>query len=318
MNSTAKLSNSVDVLLGPGADRDFAPLASAKIRRKVHFAHFIYTVRTGFQQKVAMPLERALLRQWMRQGVGARRIEALGLPRLAVEEFLGADALTLRLNPRELIRITAYDHRRIEKSPTSTVFVWDGNWDRRRGDLRIGTRYRFISEIDQHRDQLENTERYQTLLAELNSGKPFASHNEGILLDTPERIRRYLQIYVNFLDNMAENGFDESRPKDELGVAITRDGHILKINKGLHRLAMAQRLGLSSVPVRVRAIHREWWQAVTCGTTGAEALARVRDALPACTPEKYAGPLDPEPSGDHLPDDFWPAPYGRHATLGQS
>src|SRR3546814_17284622 len=76
------------------------------------------------------------------------------------------------------------------------------------------------------------------------------------LLNTPEKIRDYLRVYIGFLDDMALNGFDPSRGKDPLGVAIKRKGRILKINRGLHRLAMALRLGLLSIPVRVRCVHR--------------------------------------------------------------
>ena len=58
---------------------------------------------------------------------------------------------------------------------------------------------------------------------------------------------------------------------------------------------MAQRLGLPSVPVSVKAVHREWWETVTQGATGQEALNRVRAALADCLPEIESGPLDPEP-----------------------
>lgn len=83
------------------------------------------------------------------------------------------------------------------------------------------------------------------------------------------------------------------RGKDTLDVAVTREGRLLKINRGLHRLAMAQYLGLSSVPVTVKAVHREWWQAITQGAQGTEVLRRVVAALADCEPEHASGPLDP-------------------------
>lgn len=94
------------------------------------------------------------------------------------------------------------------------------------------------------------------------------------------------------VDDMAEHGFNAGRGKDPLGVAISREGKILKVNKGLHRLAMAQHLGLPSVPVQVCHIHRDWWNKITAGTTGEEALLKMQKALSSCTPEESSGPLD--------------------------
>ena len=76
----------------------------------------------------------------------------------------------------------------------------------------------------------------------IEQGNPWESYQQGVFLDTPEKIIEYLRIYLGFLDDMARDGFDPKRGKDALGVVISRDGRILKINRGLHRLAMAQRL----------------------------------------------------------------------------
>lgn len=76
-------------------------------------------------------------------------------------------------------------------------------------------------------------------------------------------------------------------------MAVSREGRLIKLNRGLHRLAMAQYLGLPTIPVKVKAVHRDWWQGVTRGVRGAEALARVAAALPRCAPETAPGALDP-------------------------
>src|SRR3546814_10793057 len=89
---------------------------------------------------------------------------------------------------------------------------------------------------------------------------------------------------------MALNGFDPSRGKDPLGVAIKRKGRILKINRGLHRLAMAQRLGLLSIPVRVRCVHRLWWDRVTQGTTGEAALEKCAWRCTSACPSNLPAP----------------------------
>ncbi|WP_192813919.1 hypothetical protein [Halomonas smyrnensis] len=201
--------------------------------------------------------------------------------------------MTLEVSPRELIQ--SADWRGYDKRlrPSSSSFLWDGEWDLRRGDLRFSSRYRFISDLDEHRDDLQQSESFAKYAALLKAGKPWSSHQQGVLLDSEERILMYLRVYLSFLDDMAVRGFDGGRGKDKLGVAVSREGRLIKINRGLHRLAMAQRLGLSSVPVRVMAVHREWWYQVVRGAIGKEALDRVALALQQCVPEFQAGQLDP-------------------------
>lgn len=220
-----------------------------------------------------------------------------------VESELG-DALTLEVDPRALIR--DFNAKGVGgRKPSSSAFIWDGDWDLSRGDLRRGSRYRFISDLDIHRDDLTRTERFRQYQSRLVAGHPWSSYQQGILLDSEEKILAYLATYLGFLDDMAAHGFDAERGKDELGVAVTREGRLLKINRGLHRLAMAQRLGLPRVPVRVRAVHRQWWETVTRGGRGETALARLRRALPGCVPESDPGALNPAPD---LGPIVWPAP----------
>lgn len=298
-------SPSTPGILGPGADKALAPLTAPEMRQRVLVAHLTERFRQATQEKLGLPLGRVLLNLWLRNIPGEQKIEEWGLPRHVIEEQLGVEALTLHVDPRQLIRIAVHARRSVEKRPSSLAFIWEGSWDLRREDLRVGTRYRFISEIDENRDSLQDTERYKKLLRYIERGRPWASHQQGVLLDTPEKIADYLRVYLHYLDDMALNGYDASRGKDPIGVVISREGRILKANRGLHRLAMAQRLGLPSIPVQVRHIHREWWDKIRQGTTGHEALERLRLALLTCTPETNPGPLDEDPEIE-FPADFWP------------
>lgn len=280
------------VPMAPAGDPAFAPLYDSRMRWPIRRARLQVAVKEGFQSGVGLPLERMLFRVWKHGLPGAAPVERRGLPRRVIERELGS-ALVLRVDPRDLIRITDWRGRARRSRPSSSAFLWEGDWDLRRGDLRHGSRYRFISDLDRHRDDLRATERFRELKARLDDGRPWASHQQGILLDSEERILTYLRVYLSFLDDMAAHGFDDDRGKDALGVAVSRDGRLIKINRGLHRLAMAQRLGLDSVPVSVKAVHRAWWERVTAGTTGLAALERLKEALADCTPETEPGPLDP-------------------------
>lgn len=289
--------------MAPAGDPAFAPLYDPRMHWPIRRARLQVAAREWFQAAIGMPVERQLLWWWLAGYPGAEALERRGLPRRAIEHYLG-DALIVHVDPRALIRSTdwrGYPHKR---RPSSSAFIWDGEWDLRRGDLRFGSRYRFISELDEHRDDLTRTERFAKLAARLDSGRPWSSHQQGVLLDSRERVLTYLRAYLGFLDDMAVNGFDDSRGKDELGVAVSREGRLLKINRGLHRLAMAQRLGLPSVPVRVRAVHSEWWRRTVGEAKGRAALERVSTALQDCVPESQPGELDPA----EWPDAFeWPA-----------
>ena len=309
MNTTSEDESAVRsakgrVLTGPKADKALNQLASPKIRRRVLVARLADAVQTSTQRHLGVPAGHVLLGCWLRGLPGARTVERTGLPRHALEEHVGAQALTLQVDPRALVRIVAFRPRKVEKRPSSLAFIWDGQWDLRREDVRLDT-YEFIRDIDENRDHLDRTAFFREMMAQIEQGRPWSSHRKGILLDTPEKIRTYLRVYIGYLDDMAIKGYVASMTHDHLGVAISREGRILKVNRGLHRLAMAQRVGLPRIPVRVRAVHRAWWNRVTEGASGQLALERMCDALKACVPEQAPGPMD-EQASPPLSEDFWP------------
>lgn len=294
-------------VLGPQADPAFARIAAPEIRNRVRLAHIAHRIRTFIQNYVGLPLGKLLLHIWLHDWPGARLIEKKGLPRHNIISLIGQESLVVHINPRDLVQFAETSPTPDIKRPPSVSFIWDGDWDLRRSDLRIDYWIAHMRDLDENRNHLERTQKYQALMDDLKAGKPFRSHQEGIYLDTPERILDYLSVYLGFLDNMAEHGYDTRRAKDGLGVVISREGRILKINRGLHRLAMAQWLGLPAIPVHVQHVHRQWWERVTHGTTGKAALQRITAALQECKPEAESGPLTEHPPAD-IPDDFWPTP----------
>ncbi|WP_280565242.1 hypothetical protein [Chromohalobacter sp. 48-RD10] len=274
----------------PAGDPAFAPLEDPRMYWPVQRARVAKTVREG-AQSLGVPVELCLLDLWKHALPGAAWVERIGLPRRAVELTLG-DQLILHVNPNELIRGTSWGGWPHKHRPTSSAFIWDGEWNLRRGDLRQGSRAHFIADIDANRDDLSQSEAFAKYMARLKAGKPWSSHQQGILLDSEARILTFLKVYLSFMDDMAIRGFDSTRGKDMLGVAVTREGRLLKINRGLHRLAIAQHIGLPTVPVVVKAVHRQWWARVTQDTRGRDALTSMCEGLVACTPETASGALD--------------------------
>jgi hypothetical protein len=275
------------------------------MRGAMRRAQRIEALRAWCEQHLVLPFTRQWLARWLKNRSRHSGLERRGLPRHAVEDVVGQEALTVWVNPRELVRDVNFGrdkHRR----PSSNAFIWDGEWDLRRGAFRFGARSRMMRDLIEHGDDLTQTERYQHLKALLDAGKPWSSPRDGLLLDSETRILGYLQCYRGYLQDMAKHGFRQGVTKDEMGVAVTRDGRLLKINRGLHRLAMAQQVGVPSVPVVIKAVHREYWDKVTSGVEGNEALRRLTEALQDCRPEADAGPLDPKSYPSVSVKDGWP------------
>ncbi len=300
-------------ITGPQADPAFRPLAAPEVRHRAMLAHVTHHLREGLDALIGRPMGAALLQVWHRNWPGAATVERLGLPRHNLERLLGRPALTLHLNPRELVQFAEHDPDRRKKRPSSLAFIWEGDWDLRRSDLRRDYWLGHMRDLDENRHHLERTRKYQELMDRAAAGRPWQSHREGLYLDSHERILAFLQLYLDFMDNMARHGYDENRAKDPLGVVISREGRVLKINRGLHRLGMAQWLGLPSIPVQVQHVHRLWWLQITEGRRGPDALERMCAALRECVPEQAHGPLSAgEP---FVPDaDFWPAPQHEQAS----
>ncbi|MDW7749000.1 hypothetical protein [Halomonas sp.] len=213
----------------------------------VQRARLQWAVRDAFQSFVGIPLERLLFNAWKNGLPGAAQVERLGLSRRVIERELGS-GLVVRVNPRQLIRSTHWRGVPKHRRPSATAFIWDGRWDLRRGDLRQGSRYRFISDLDTHRHDLTGSEAFRYYQAQLAAGRPWRSHQKGVLLDSDARILAYLGVYLSFMDDMAARGFDAWRGKDALGVAVTRRCLSSLLEPGIRRLLIADRVEPAGLP----------------------------------------------------------------------
>ena len=294
-------------LAGLNADPAFHAIAAPELQHRVRLSHAVEQIKMFSQRHIGLPLGAIALAIWRHRYPGADRVERFGLPCHTIRDTLGTSALTVEVDPRQLVQVAELPRRSSKEHPSTLAFIWDGDWDLRRTDLRGAFWIDYMRDLDQNRDHLERTYMFQKHMAALQAGKPKRLHREGVLLNTPERIIEYLKVYLGFLDTMATEGYQNDRPNTGIGVLVTREGRLLKTRQGMHRTAMAQWVGLPRIPVEVRHIHRTWWNKVTAGTTGQEALDRMVQALSECTPEMHPGPADPEPPFI-MPDDFWPAP----------
>lgn len=274
--------------LTPTGEAVHPPLYDPRLRRKMLTSRLAYQAKMAFQRTLGRPVEDRLFHRWQTRRDRRHALEAQGLPRRSVEASLG-ERLNLEIEPRRLVRGFSFPAGfpdRLQRRKASNLFLWDGDWDLPRHYLADSERTHFIQDLWRHRLAPEHSATFQTLETQRRQGNPLRSHHRGLLLDSRERILEYLHLYLVYMEDMACFGFDAHAGKDRLGVAIDRHGNLIKINKGLHRLAMAQVLGLPRVSVRVRSVHRQWWDALTEGAGGDEALERLAQALPDLTPAR--------------------------------
>ena len=266
----------------PADPRLFDPILAPRMRLS-RIANRTMGVLDGH---IGKPLEQGLLSLWLHQAPGSTWVEKRGLPRHAIEERYSRQ-LDVRVDPRELLRQVNYPLSFPERKVRHRVgsrLLWEGDWDVPLSHALASRRTHFIADIRHHRRHPEHSRSYHYLAGRLARGNPIASHSDGIMLDRPERILAYLRRYLLYMESIICFGFDNTLGKDPLGVAVNRQGELIKINKGLHRLAMAQVLGIPNVTLKVRAIHRQWWHHIADGAQGQEALDKVLLALPHCQP----------------------------------
>ncbi|WP_445000777.1 hypothetical protein [Halomonas mongoliensis] len=272
--------------LTPTGEAVHPPLYDQSLRGRMLTSRVAYQTKMAFQRTLGRPFEDYFFRRWQQRREACRMIEAQGLPRRSLETALG-ERLDIEIDPRRLVRGFSYPEAfpdRLERRKASNLFLWEGDWDQPRHYLMDSGHVRFIQDIWRHRLAPEESDTFQKLETNRLSGNPMRSHHRGMLLDSRERILEYLRLYLFYMEDMACFGFDAGAGKDRLGVAVDRRGQLIKINKGLHRLAMAQVLGLPQITVRVRSVHRAWWNDQTRDCGGREALERLAAALCRCAP----------------------------------
>lgn len=259
---------------GEEIDREFY---DDSLRLRILISRVSHGIRNRLYDSIASPLENFVFTRWLEGDKAAGFIENNYLPRRCVENYLG-DRLALSLNPDHIkyhVSMTRSFRSRRTGSKAKHVFIWPGDWDLETFPFDDNPRYLFINDIWQHREDLSQSQAYVRLVERIREGKPFTSHHKGILLNSEEKVALYLQRYISYMRDMQDRGFDRNKGKDSLGVAIGRDGDILKTNRGLHRLAMAKVLGIDEISVSIKAVHEEWWRENITKNRGRESLEKL-------------------------------------------
>lgn len=138
--------------------------------------------------------------------------------------------------------------------------VLAGNWDQYCVPFVSTPVYAFLADLQACAFEYKNTHFYRVLLSDLQAGKQRSY--KSLLLNSEQAIGQLFEGYVRVFKSMAVEGYRADKSVDPICVMVGRDGRLIKEEKGRHRLAIAQLVGVDRVPVLVRHIHPDWLEAV--------------------------------------------------------
>jgi hypothetical protein len=155
-----------------------------------------------------------------------------------------------------------------------------GDWDREAQPFRQMPTYVFLADLQACAFEYRRTAYFQQLLNDLHAGR--GRSYKGLKLDSEQALDRLFEGYVRVFRSMAAEGYRADLAADAICVMVGRDGRLIKEEKGRHRLAIAQLVGVPRVPVLVRHIHPDWLVALGEGgvAPSATGIRRALQALP--------------------------------------
>lgn len=224
------------------------------------------TSRAPFETQLAAALAEA-----RRTGAG------FYLGGLAARRALGA-ALVIEADPRRIDRRLRH---RVETGGRTLLirdrFLGAGDWTPLIDPLDDASTYRDAQEVVAAGLDYRRTRAYRTALERAAEGRPV--ERNFVALATPALVERYFARLAALVRSISEAGivrraeyrrmahlFGDLRVRmpwvelaeSDVGIAVGADGAIYRFAPGKHRTAIAQALGLATMPVEVRLVHADW------------------------------------------------------------
>lgn len=147
--------------------------------------------------------------------------------------------------------------------------ILDGDWDLHKGYWRTSTVWGGLIERFEEGKRWEDTSYYQLSMEKLRANE-YVGYLDGP--QTTENFERYLEELDRLYEDMKHNGYD---PSSVITVYIGRDGDWI-VGHGNHRRALANVLGIESVPVEIKYRHQRW-QNIRQRIHRADSIEQVRD-----------------------------------------
>jgi hypothetical protein len=155
------------------------------------------------------------------------------------------------------------------KKHTNDYFLATGDWINITDKIEDMHVFRETNELEKYKWEYKKTKVYTNLINRMQNKNP--AKKQHILLDSVEKIDAYFERFKNLHDSMVENGFmaindfklnSISNQERNIGIAIDKDGSMIKLPGGQHRFSIALTLGIPKISVEIRMIHKEYLQKV--------------------------------------------------------
>jgi hypothetical protein len=199
---------------------------------------------------------------------------------------LGA-ALIVDVDPRLIGE--RLKHRVVENGRSQSIrdkFLGAGDWSSMLEPVSNAPTYHDAFEVAAADMDYRRTEAFNQAMERASSSRPVIRN--FVTLNTPELVESYFRNVADLCRSVSDTGVvprseyrrfshlfrsPRVRPpwieaaESDIGVAIGPQGEIYRFASGKHRTAIAQALGLTSIPVEVRVTHLDWLTRLTT-TTG--------------------------------------------------
>ena len=227
-----------------------------------------------------LPLSREAFERRLAAALAEARAKRTGfyLGGFPARRALGA-ALVIEVDPRAIeLRL---EHRVAEGDRVYLIrdrFLGAGDWTPLLSEVRKSSTYREVEEIVQAGLEYRKTDAYRRALAQARGPKPVSRN--FVRLRSADLVENYFRTTAELCRSIQERGLQRREEygrrlgeslrnprirlpwvelgESEVGVAIGADGEVYRFASGKHRTAVAQALGLPSMPVEVRMVHAAW------------------------------------------------------------
>lgn len=226
----------------------------------------------------------AMLKWWLRPSI---RKKFFSLHPLCVSEALKQKVL-LNIPPTS-IRHLMVDWIKIDNTVlhTNDYFIGSGEWNEIKRDITTFPILKEAKEMLQINWRFCESESYKRYTAAIQKGKPLK--RQHVVLDSTEKINTYFLRFQKLYYSIMQHGFlsheklQGSNNRD-IGIAIDKDGSFIKLPGGQHRFALAYTMGIESIPVEIRMVHREFL--IRHGLSTLEKIKQFFETMNTCHESK--------------------------------
>ncbi len=142
------------------------------------------------------------------------------------------------------------------------LYLTPGDWDLNAKPYSDFETYQKMAQIYDANYDYQQTELYQKIIDQISTNGKF-KHKSIVMRSIEEAEKKYFDRYVKVFNSMEKDGYLRGKGVDDGFGAIDRNGKVVKMQRGRHRLSIAKLVGIESIPINVLYIHPEWVEKVS-------------------------------------------------------